>query len=385
MNVKGNFRANFQQTFVYIIVYNIPIMHYKFFANSQKSWKAMFDSILLAKKTIYLEMYIFQDDIIDFDFLKLLKEKSREGVKVKMVLDSFGSHNLSKVAVSEIRESGIELFFLSYFLHRTHRKILIVDQSVAFIGGVNFHQSASLWNDLVVRVKGRLVNSITKSFAKVYAECGGKDVLILQSSKKGLKHGGSIRKNKIIKVKEVKEKVQAWLIEHSPVKNRFNLKKLYQKHLSEAKESILIVTPYFMPRRWLIGALHQAYLRGVDVEILVPLNTDYYVIDRVNYFYINKLSKLGIKFSLETQMNHAKITVIDSKEGIVGSNNLDYLSFELNSEVGIFFKDQVALNRILKIIEGWKRNTVIFDAKVHKRQWFDYILAPLISLFSRVL
>lgn len=385
MNVKGNVRANFQQTFVYNIVYNTLIMHYKFFASSQKSWKAMFDSILLAKKTIYLEMYIFQDDMIDFDFLKLLKEKSREGVKVKMILDSFGSYNLSKVAVSEIRESGIELFFLSYFLHRTHRKILIVDQNVAFLGGVNFHQSASLWNDLVVRVKGRLVNSITKSFAKVYAECGGKDVLILQNSKNGLKHGDSIRKNKMVKVKEVKEKVQAWLIDHSPVKNRFNLKKLYQKHLSDAKESILIVTPYFMPKRWLIGALHQAYLRGVDVEILVPLNTDYYIIDRVNYFYINKLSKLGIKFCLETQMNHAKITVIDSKEGIVGSNNLDYLSFELNSEVGIFFKDQLALNRILKIIEGWKRNTVIFDAKVHKRQWFDYILAPLISLFSRVL
>ena len=92
-------------------------MHYKFFTNSQKSWQAMFNAILVAKESIYLEMYIFQDDMVDFDFLKLIKEKAKEGLRVRIVLDSFGSLNLSKKNILEIKEAGIELFFLSYFLH----------------------------------------------------------------------------------------------------------------------------------------------------------------------------------------------------------------------------------------------------------------------------
>jgi cardiolipin synthase A/B len=77
-------------------------MHYKFFANSQKSWKAMYDVMFSAKKSIYLEMYIFQDDMIDFNFLALLKEKAKNGVRVRVILDSFGSNSLTKNSILEI-------------------------------------------------------------------------------------------------------------------------------------------------------------------------------------------------------------------------------------------------------------------------------------------
>jgi len=351
-------------------MYNV-IMYYKFFTNSQKSWQAMFEAISIAQKSIYLEMYIFQNDMKEFDFLKLLKEKAKKGLRVRMVLDSFGSADLSKKEIFELRGAGVELVFLSHFLHRTHRKILIIDEEIAFIGGVNFHQSSSLWDDLVVRVKGKLVLSIIKSFAKVYAQCGGVDLIILGF----LKH----KKNNI------KNKMHDWLVEHFPIKNKFNLKKTYKRHLLKAEKDIVLVTPYFMPRRWLVGVLHQAHLRGVSVDILVPRNTDHYIIDRVNYFYMCKLSKLGINFYLEPQMNHAKVMVIDSKEGIVGSQNLDYLSFELNSEVGIFFKDIRALKQLSKIVEEWKKSAVLFDVKTYKPNIFDYILSPIISIFNRIL
>jgi len=343
-------------------------MQYKFFANSQKSWEAMFNEILSAERSIYLEMYIFQDDMIDFNFFKLLKEKAINGLVVKVILDSFGSASLSKKVVSEFKESGVELIFMSHFLHRTHRKILIVDERVAFIGGVNFHQSASLWDDLMVQVEGKLVLLINKSFAKVYAECGGTDITVLANNKK-----------------IIKKIMQDWLIEHFPIKNKFSLKKIYKKHLAKAQKDITIITPYLMPRRWLIGALHQAHLRGVNVKILVPKNTDHYFIDRINYFFIHRLSNLGIGFYIEPKMNHAKIMMIDDKEAIVGSNNLDYLSFELNSEVGIFFKDADALCEIKKIIIEWEKNAVYFNIKEHKMKWFDYPLYLLIRFFYRIL
>ncbi len=350
------------------LVYNI-FMPYKFFANSQKSWQAMYDIMFSAKKSIYLEMYIFQDDMVDFNFLELMKEKAKNGIRVKVILDFFGSYSLSNKVIFGLKEAGVELIFQSYFLHRTHRKILIVDEKIAFIGGVNFHQSASLWDDLMVQVKGQLVFFIVKSFAKVYAECGGKDSLILIHNKS----------------KIFKDTLHDWLVEHSPIKNKYNLKKIYKKHLSHAKVSITIVTPYLMPKRWLIGALHQASLRGVSVDILVPRNTDSYFIDRVNHFYMHKLSKLGINFYLEPQMNHAKIMVIDSKEAIVGSNNLDYLSFELNSEVGIFFNEPIAIHKISEIIKKWAKDVVIFDTKTYKMKWFDYILYLIIKVFYKIL
>lgn len=328
----------------------------------------MFESIVLAEKSIYLEMYIFKDDMIDFDFLKLLKEKAKNSVRVKVILDSFGSGDLSKKTIIELRDSGIELIFLSYFLHRTHRKILIVDEEVAFIGGVNFHQSASLWNDLVVKVKGQMVLPILKSFAKVYAECGGKDKVVL-----------------FYNTKILKDKMQDWLVEHFPIKNKFNLKKIYKENLKKAKENITIVTPYFMPKRWLIGELHQAVLRGVKVEVLVPRITDHYFIDRVNYFFMHKVAKLGVNIYLEKNMNHAKVMMIDNKEGIVGSHNFDYLSFELNSEVGIFFKDVRVMKKLVNIVEEWKKDTILFDLKMEKPNFLDYILSPIIGFFNRIL
>ncbi len=351
-------------------------MHYKFFANSQKTWQAMYEAISGAKESIYLEVYIFQDDMLEFDFLSLIKEKAQMGLKVKIILDSFGSYGLGKKTIADIRESGAELLFLSYFLHRTHRKILVVDGNTAFIGGVNFHQSSSLWNDLVVRVKGgKLVDSIIRSFAKTYIECGGRDSEIVLKS---------VKKNKLHRNKKEKRKIKDWLIEHSPVKNNYRLKKIYTSHISQAKENITLVTPYFMPKRWLTGLLHQAHLRGVDIHILVPESTDHYFLDRVNYFYMEKLARLGVDFFLELQMNHAKIMMIDCKEAIVGSNNLDFLSFELNSEIGIFFNNRVAINRILNIIERWKRGSVLFDYHLYKMKWFDYILAPVIRIFAKI-
>jgi cardiolipin synthase len=220
----------------------------------------------------------------------------------------------------------------------------------------------------MVQVEGKMVPFIIKSFAKVYKECGGTDKLILLHNKKILK-----------------KKMHDWLVEHFPIKNKYNLKKIYISHLLKSEKSVILVTPYLMPKRWLIGALHQAHLRGVNVEILVPRNTDHYFIDRVNYFFIYKLSKLGINFFVESQMNHAKLMVIDGHDAIVGSNNLDYLSFELNSEVGIFFKDVRALREISRIIKEWKKDAVYFDNKSYKMKWFDYILYPIISLFFRIL
>lgn len=337
----------------------------KFFTSSEKAWKVMFEAVSNAKKSIYLEMYIFQNDMKEFDFFDLLKEKARQGLRVRIIIDYFGSVALSYSAVSELEEAGVEILSLSYLLHRMHRKVLVVDERIAFIGGVNLHQSSKFWNDLMVRIKGNLVDKVVLSFVKSYINARGKDPILLNKNRK-----------------TAKAKTDTGIVEHSPVSNTFHLKRIYKKYLNEAQNSIVLITPYFIPKRWLSATLHQAVLRGVNVEILVPKNTDHFFIDRVNYFYIYKLAKLGIKFYIEPNMNHAKAIIIDEKEAMVGSQNLDFLSFDFNSEVGIFFKDLEVVSELCYIAEDWKKESILFDYKTYQPKWFDYILSPVINLFS---
>jgi len=338
-------------------------MLYKFFTNSERAWQAMFDSINRAEESIYLEMYIFVDNMQEFNFLKLLREKAKSGVKVKIILDSFGSSDLSKEGILSLREAGAEVIFFSNFLHRTHRKILIVDGKVAFVGGVNLEQKMNKWIDLVIRVEGRLVKSISRSFAKAYVESGGKDQALITINRE-----------------VVLNKAKTWIMEHFPINNKFHLKKIYKKALRDSKVSVLFVSPYFIPKRWLMGAMHQAVLRGVKVEVLIPKVTDIFFVDRVSHFYINKMSKLGVSFFIEPNMNHAKVLIIDEKEGMIGSNNLDYFSFEFNSEIGVFTKNIEVIRKLLKITNEWKSESVLFDPKSYNPKWIDYILSPLIRL-----
>ena len=344
-------------------------MRYKFFTNSERSWQAMFEAIKSARESVYLEMYIFASDMVQYDFLLLLKEKAKSGLSIKIILDSVGSRELNNNAIASLRASGAEVIFLSYFFHRTHRKILVVDSSRAFIGGVNLSQKFRFWNDLVVEVTGkRLVAQIIRSFAKAYNEYGGRDSKIIA--------GGA---------PEVSDQTSTWLIEHFPSRKKFSLKNIYKQYIGAAKENIILATPYFMPRRWLIASLHQAVLRGVRVEILAPQVSDSFFVDRVNYFYMFKLAKLGVNFYLEPVMNHAKAMLLDNREGIVGSHNLDFLSFEYNAEVGIFLKDADAVRRLSEIMEVWKKGASLFDYKTFKPTWVDYILSPLIRLFAKII
>ena len=176
-------------------------MPYQFYATSYRTWRAMFEAIKNARESVYLETYIFLDDLQNLNFLRLLQDKAREGVRVRIVLDAFGSLGLPKKSVAELRSAGAEVFFYSHILHRIHRKILLVDERLAFIGGVNFHRAALKWSDLTLGIRGALVVSILRSFAKVYSECGGRDPRILVHHKKLLL-----------------DKPRTWIVEHFPGK-----------------------------------------------------------------------------------------------------------------------------------------------------------------------
>ena len=344
-------------------------MRYKLYSTSTKAWDAMLEEIDKATKSIFLEMYIFLDDTgASHDFFGKLKEKAKQGLRITIVADAFGSSELNEKSIQSLREIGIEFIFFSDWLRHIHRKILIVDEKVAFIGGVNIGKKFTAWNDLQMKLTGKIIRPIITSFAYTYAMAGGKDKNIL-----------TLRKKTLV------SKLKFWFLEHWPVPGMYSLKSHYTQKISGAQQNIRIVTPYFTPPRWFVALLDAAIHRGVQVEIIIPAETDLPLIDRVNQHHIYNLSQLGVKFYLGKEMNHAKILLIDDQEGLVGSQNIDFLSFRFNAESGVFFTQKNIVLELKKIILEWEKNSEIYDPTKYKMSFYDYLIFPIIKLIYHVL
>lgn len=339
-------------------------MRYYFYTTSEKAWKGMLAAIAGAKKSIYLEMYVFQNDTTGYDFLSALEKKAHDGIRVIVILDAFGSNSLSSSIIARLRKAGAEVLFASFWFRRLHRKVLIIDDTAAFVGGVNISGRFARWKDLQVRMQGNIVRSLIRSFARMYRECGGKNPIFEN-----------------LKQTPVLTKARLWLIEHGVGGKQYSLRKHYEKHIDEAEHSIILVTPYLVPHRWLIARLHQAILRGIRVEIIVPEHTDHKFIDRINYYYLNLFMKLGAKCFLLSEMNHAKTMLVDERVGTVGSHNLDSFSFNWNAEAGVFFESPGMVRELHRILETWKRGAASFIQKSHPSGRFTDFFAWILCLF----
>ncbi|MFZ2188703.1 MAG: phosphatidylserine/phosphatidylglycerophosphate/cardiolipin synthase family protein [Candidatus Moraniibacteriota bacterium] len=344
-------------------------MKYRLHTTSLKAWDAMLSAIDSAQKSIYIEMYIFLDDTKrSHNFIGKLRAKAKRGVRVVIVADAFGSKLLKEEIAKTITKSGIEFIFFSHWLRHIHRKILIVDEKIAFIGGVNIGKRFKNWNDLQLELRGRVVKSLLQSFAYTYTMAGGKNEKILHYHQK-----------------KFTSKLKFWLLEHWPTRNIYTLKKHYIEKISGAKECIQIATPYFTPPRWLISLLDDAIRRGVTVEILVPKKVDWPIMDLLNYRYMHILHPLGIKFFLPKTMNHSKLLIIDKAEGLIGSQNMDMLSFELNAEVGVFFREKKLLQELEQVIISWKKHSTKFEPKRYKMKISDYLTSTILKILHPIL
>ncbi len=329
----------------------------------------MLESIDQAKKSIYIEMYIFSDDTKkSHDFIGKLKQKAREGLRVVIVADAFGSKTLKNEIAKNIEKSGVEFLFFSNWLRHIHRKILIVDEKTAFIGGVNIGKRFTHWNDLQIKLSGRTVKNILRSFAYTYKMAGGKDKKIIA-----------------FRDRKFSSKLKFWIIEHWPNRNIHTLKNHYIEKITRAEKSILITTPYLTPPRWLISLLDDAIRRKVRVEILIPKKVDWQIMNLINQRYMRNLHPLGINFYIVNQMNHSKLLIIDKEEALVGSQNLDILSFELNIEAGVFFREKKLVQEILNVTELWKKNSSKFKPSHYKMKMIDWIILALLKMLHPIL
>lgn len=355
--------------------------HYQFFSTSRDAWEAMKQAIKSAQRSIYWELYIFRHDETGKSFLELLKEKARAGLEVKLIFDGFGSFWFDTLAVEEMKKAGVEMIYfnplrLSYlwrglrkWFERTHRKILIVDRQVGFIGGVNVEKRSSSWFDLQVRVEGPIVKSLLRNFARAYLAGGGK--------LNRVKH--------ILYLPIIKENY--WrVLWHKPRSDFSIVRRVYLQAIARARHSLTLVSPYFLPDRELLEALRQARKRGVKIDLILPWKTDHRVVNYAMRAYWRLYDKLGLKIYLVKKMIHAKAMLVDGKWAMVGSSNFDSQTFYRSHEANLVFTGREMIDDLKKIFRGWRKRSRLFRSlKWERRSFVQRIYEAICRLFKPIL
>lgn len=320
-------------------------MKYKIYSKTKKFLDSLREDIHDAKFSIYIEMYIFWDDKKKSqNFVEALIEKAKKGVYVVLVLDAIGSRELEESTIEKMRKAKIEVHFFSDRLRRTHRKLVMIDERIAFFGWANIKKSTKHRLDLQVRIRGRKsIKPFLKTFAYTYKMCGWTSRKITAYAKKWFF-----------------KKIKSFLMENLPGHKMYRLTEYYKDKIIHAKKSIKITTPYFMPPRWMIALLDDAQRRGVKIEIMIPYDTDIKTLNKINYYYISLLTDMGIQFYAIKQMNHAKMMIIDDNEWVVWSQNIDHLSFSHNFEIGAFFRQKELVHTLIDVFNWRKKKSVSY-------------------------
>lgn len=320
-------------------------MKYKIYSQTDKFLDELQKDIYEAKTSIYIEMYIFLDDDKEpYNFVEALIEKSKQGVHIVLVLDAFGSRELENTIIQKMIQAKIDIRFFSNRLRRTHRKLVMIDESIAFFGWANMKESTKKRLDLQVRIRGKKsIKPFLKTFAYTYKMCWWTNREIAAYAKKWFF-----------------KKIKSFLMENLPGHKMYRLTDYYKDKIIHAKKSIKITTPYFMPPRRMIALLDDAQRRGVIVEIIIPYDTDIKQLNKINYYYIKKLMGMGMVFYAMKQMNHAKMMIIDDREGVIWSQNIDHLSFSHNFEIGAFFKQKELVHTLIDVFNKWKKKSVSY-------------------------
>lgn len=349
---------------------------FQLFDHTPQLFDAMLRDIEHAKKEIYLETYKFGYDSIGKKFRDSLTQKAQQGVRIKILIDSWGT-SVSESFFSELIRHGGKVrffkkirFFFDFFTknhRRNHRKLLIIDKQITYIGSANIVGHALNWRELTIKINGQMAKVFKKSFAKsfkIYNKYNFK-----KFSYRRTVQSGSFE-----------------IIQDIPSIYRQQIKKKYERLIATAKKKIIIETPYFLPGYKLRKALADASLRGVDVQVLVPEHSDLKSVDILRSKYLGFYAKNGISIRFYTPHNlHAKCLLIDDEIFSLGSANFDYRSFRYQHEIILTGENKAIVASVKKHIEETQKNCIDFSYNNWlERPLFERMLEQLLVPFRHL-
>ncbi|MEP6793059.1 MAG: cardiolipin synthase [Saprospiraceae bacterium] len=315
--------------------------------NGENKFPEVLRAIKEARHHVHIEYYIYEDDDIGKEVEKALIEKAKEGVAVRFIYDDFGSRSIRRHLVPRLKAAGVKTApfyrvriwaFANRINYRNHRKIIVVDGMVGFVGGINVSnryvntttdEKKIFWRDTHIRIEGPGVQYLQYLFMSDWNFCTDESLPPDEYFFPKL-NTLPVKGNKIVQI------AASGPDSDTPTILFSLLQVIYQ-----ARNEILITTPYFIPTESILEALLVAALGGVTVKLLVPAVADSKVVNAAARSYYGELLAAGGEIYLYKKgFIHAKTLVADKKIGIVGTANIDYRSFDLNFEVNAIVYDK---------------------------------------------
>ncbi len=339
--------------------YSMPFInqHTDILTSGYDFFPSLLRDIAAAKNHIHIDMYIFEDDALGLLISDALIAKAREGVEVRIIYDDVGSWKVKKHFWERMRDEGIDLEpflrvrfprFTSRVNYRNHRKIIVIDGCVGYIGGMNIalryvkgRGAFDGWRDTMLRIEGGAVNGLQQTFLLDWYFV---DRTLLSDRKYYTKpeHEGGLMQT----------------VTSGPVGAYPEIMQGYLSIIMSARRYIYFETPYFLPPDSVLIAMKTAAASGVDVRLLVPRCNDAFLVDWASRSYLREASEAGITVSLyEGAFLHSKLMVCDDAVCTCGSTNLDFRSFENNFEANTFIYDESVACRMRDVyLEDEKRS-----------------------------
>jgi cardiolipin synthase len=326
-----------------------PILHGNFdiFPHGKELFADYFNELKNARSHIHILFYIVRDDEFSQQFFDILKAKAKEGVEVRLLVDRIGSYKVKKPAIKELRNAGVQFAFsnrirLPFLFYssqvRNHRKISIIDGKLGYLGGFNIGKEyigqdpkLSPWRDYHLKITGESVPYLQREFFIDWNEYASDHVIV----------------NSRYAPEQPKGTVPHQFV---PTEAGF-LEEKYFNLIQNAKKSITIGTPYFIPSKKLIHELIRAAKLGIKITIVVPYITDHMLVQEASYRYLRVMLSAGAQvFQYKNGFYHAKSIIIDDDLCDIGSANFDKRSLFLNKEINCYFYDPAFVNRFMDII-----------------------------------
>jgi cardiolipin synthase len=363
------------------------------------TYQAMFAAMRAAKDHINLETYIFEDDDIGQQFADLLLERQAAGVQVNLIYDSVGCLNTPKEFFERLRAGGIQVLEFNpvnplagkkkewLLNNRDHRKLLVVDGRVAFIGGINISDTYSSgssmrsarkkgakttgWRDTHLQIEGPVVAEFQKLFLDTWNKQKGPPLAERNYFPKLDKQGDEIVRAIGSTADDPDSPIYLTLL----------------SAIEHAEQQVHITNAYFAPDPQLLKALTDAAQRGVEVKLILPSHTDSWAVFHAGRSHYSKLLRAGVKiYELRGAVMHSKTASIDGVWSTIGSTNLDWRSFLHNDEINasilgrdfsrqmdaMFAKDLTQSDAI--DLERWERRSLLLRLKEGVARLAEYWL-----------
>jgi cardiolipin synthase A/B len=375
--------------FMGIVTRNTDI---KTFYNAKDKFKSLFEDIKNAKKNIYIEYYTLRSkDAIGRELVSLLEEKSKEGIEIKIIYDRFGSKGTEYNDFKNIIKNGgsVQRFLPSLFFsiltlnYRMHRKIVVIDDEIAYTGGINIgdeylnkDEKIRPWRDTSIRIIGDIVYLFKLRFLIDFN-------YLLNQRNKNIDEI-KIEEN-LLNNNDGKLKIQ--FLSNGPESEFKYVSDNYIKIISNSKKYVYIQTPYLIPGDNLLNIIRLAKQSGLDVKIIIPGIPDKKITYFVTKTYAEELIKYGVKIYLYNGFIHSKVLLSDDYITLMGTSNLDGMSFLLNYENDIIiFDENFTKENKNKFEDDLKNSKELKIIKIENDDSFFYkIKKVLVKIISPIL